>query len=53
LDTNEQTERVILLGTQHALESAPVVEGNWTIKKWMKIIKLVQNVGVIGEVERK
>ena len=53
LETREWTAGVILLGTLQALECARVAKSTWTIKKWMKIMKLVQNVGVICEVERK
>jgi len=50
---SERTGRLILLDTQQELERSRVAKSTWTIKKWMKIMKLVQNVGVIGEVERK
>jgi hypothetical protein len=53
LEMKERTDRVILLGARQVLERARVAESTWTIKKWMKIMKLVQNVGVIGEVETK
>jgi hypothetical protein len=50
---NGRTDRLILLGTRQELERPRVARNTCTIKKWIKIMKLVQNVVVIGEVERK
>jgi hypothetical protein len=51
VETSERTDRLILLVTRQELERPRVAKSTWTIKKWMKIMKLVQNAGVIGEVE--